>query len=233
MPSDLNNKIILKNMLKSPEQFNNYSKNENQEQDKSIRDEFYEILEKGRKREKEGEKKQLSDELRTGLIKSTSNYFKKMLFEIDNPDKILSDSEKENIFNETKNKIAELKNKFSDQFRKTLLIQHEILQVFNNVVKAEALRSFSLEDHNNISKGLEMMIGFLELPTRLKWNMYEIINNGIKARVEKDQINNVLEIYKNNFKDKKLWEEIELAQNANPEKAKKIKLQALDRMRKH
>lgn len=213
-------------MKKSPEQFNNYAERENQEKSKkAIRDKFNEILEKGRKREEQGEKRQLQEELRTSLIEAASDYFKNMLSEIDDPDKILSDSEKENIFNETKNRIAELKNKFSDEFsRKTLFIQHEILQVINTFISRESMQLFSLKNHNDLSKGLAMMMDFVALPARLKWNMYEILYNGIKARVEKDQSNNVLEIYKKNFQDKKLWEEIELVQNANAEKGKEIKL---------
>lgn len=116
------------------------------------------------------------------------------MVETDDPDKILSDSEKENIFNETKDRIKELKDKFPDHFQKVLFLQHEILEVFNRFVKREALQLFTLENQDDVAKGLAMMMEFMGLSPRLKWNMYEILNNGIRSRVRKDQISEVLKI---------------------------------------
>lgn len=182
-------------------------------------------------RERVKKEKQLPDELRLELIKAASGYFEKILAEINDPDKILSDFDKENIFNETKNRIAELKNEFPDQFKKVLFIQHEILGTFNKFVKQEALQLFTFENQDDVVKGLAMMEGFVELPPKLKWNMYEILNKGRKSRVRKDQVNNVLEIYKKHFPDKKLWEEVEKAEITDKESAEKIKLESLDRIR--
>lgn len=235
--------------MANPEQPKMSGKEQNREK---IKSQFFEILEKGRKKEeekkekekKEGEEskiveKHLPDELRVELIKTVSDYFEKILIEVYipdktktyDPDKILSNSDKENIFNETKNKIKELKDKFPDQFKKTLLIQHEILTVFGRVTDPENLQWLTLENHEDICKGLAMMMGLIELPPKLKFGLYDILNKGIPSRVRKDQISEVFKMYGDYFPDKNLWEEVERAKTADKKSAEKIKLGSLNRIR--